>query len=207
MVTGARQRDESLVAAAERHEHESATASTTEEALRRDERDRATLRAAAITLLRAVSGPEFPLPRKVANDLGVPKLKVAAASADSPEERLSAERILANLRVQTSFYMPRSFLDRRDYPAAFLLLAVAAEIDPEDPLSYYNLAAAAARAGELSRAIKDLQRAVDRGFRDWDSLEKDPDFAKLRGDPRFRRWLGDARKSPPAQSSSGTATR
>ncbi|MEP6994552.1 MAG: tetratricopeptide repeat protein, partial [Acidobacteriota bacterium] len=129
---------------------------------------------------------------RVAIDLGIPTLRKTVLSG-SPEERLSAQRILANLRAQTAFYLPRRFLEQGDAPRAILMLSVAAEIDPDEPDVYYGLAAAHARAGSDAAALADLQRAVQRGFRRFEALETDPDFARLRESPAFQKWLAKAR--------------
>jgi predicted esterase len=163
------------------------------EARRRDEGDRAAVRSLNSKLRRALAALDPPQPAMLAAELGIPALRRKAATAGSPEERLSAERILANLRVMTSFYLPQEMFDRRDPTRARLLLSVAAEIDPENPFVYYNLAAAAARTGDASRAIQDLERAVAKGFERFELIEEDADFAPVRGDEAFRKWLAAAR--------------
>jgi regulator of sirC expression with transglutaminase-like and TPR domain len=139
------------------------------------------------------SGTALPPVARVAGELQLPALRERARHAGSEEERLSAQRILANLRVQTAFYLPRRFLEAGDWARAVLLLSVAAEIDPDAPSVYYDRAAAHARAGEPGPALADLQRAVDRGFRRFDALEADPDFARLRETAAFRDWLTQAK--------------
>ncbi len=84
-------------------------------------------------------------------------------------------------------------LARKDAAHARLMLAVAIEIDPEEPRVYYNLASAEARSGQTRRALRELDRAVAKGFRRFDRLDEDPDFARLREDPEFRSWLAAAR--------------
>lgn len=170
------------------------------EARKRDERDRATLRTLATKVHRAATADEPPAPATLAAELGIPALRQRAASDESLEERLSAERILANLRVQTSFYLPQEMLDRGDFVRARLLLSLAAQIDPESPYPDYNLAAAAARAGDAARAIEDLRRAVEKGFQRFDLLDEDPDFSRVRADPAFQKWLSGARSAGPAAS-------
>ena len=170
------------------------------EGRRRDTRDRATLRDLSRKLSRAFSATELPLAGLVAADLGIPALRQKAASADTAEERLSAERLLANLRVQTSFYVPEKFLAKNDAPRALLALSIAAEIDPDDPYVYYNLACAAARTGQIPRTLKELDRAIAKGFRRLELIDTDPDFASVRSDPAFRRWLAGApARIPPAR--------
>jgi predicted esterase len=162
---------------------------------RRDDRDRSSLSTLAAKLRRALdaSGTALPPVARVAGELQIPPLRERAEHAGSEEERLSAQRILANLRVQTAFYLPRRFLEAGDWARAVLLLSLAAEIDPDAPSVYYDRAAAHARAGEPGPALADLQRAVDRGFRRFDALEADPDFARLRETAAFRDWLTQAK--------------
>ena len=162
------------------------------DAASRDDRDRGALKALAQKLHAALRDPDMAPAAAVAADLGVPALKRRAASGP-PEERLSAERLLANLRVQTSFYLPEELIARGDFAHARLALAVAAEIDPDDPRVYYALASAEARSGQGRRARKELDRAVEKGFRRFEALEEDPDFAALKTDPEFARWLAQAR--------------
>jgi len=165
------------------------------EARARDERDRATLSRVAGIVRHAAEQPEVPAPGFVAAQLGIPALRKKAASDTSPDERLSAERILANLRAQTGFYLPQQMLDKRELARARMLYSVAGEIDPESPNVDYNLAAASARFGEASQACKDLDRAVAKGFHRFDFLEKDSDFDPIRATPVFKSWL--AHSSPP----------
>ena len=121
----------------------------------------------------------------MAADLGA-RPQEKAASADTPEERLSAERLLANLRVQTSFYVPENFLAKNDAPHALLALSIAAEIDPDEPHVYYNLACAAARTGQTSRMFKELDRAVAKGFRRFEMIDSDPTSSRYEPIPRSR---------------------
>jgi predicted esterase len=165
------------------------------EARSRDERDRAKLSRLAGIVRHAAEQSEAPAAGLVAAQLGIPALRKTAASDPSPEERLSAERILANLRAQTGFYLPQQMLEKRELARARMLYSVAGEIDPDNPNVDYNLAAAAARFGDASQACKDLDRAVARGFRRFELLEKDSDFDPIRATPAFRAWMERAASS------------
>ena len=166
------------------------------EARKRDDRDRATLRRMSEKISQAFAAPELPGASILAAELGVPALRQRAGSADAAE-RMSAQRILANLRVQTSFYLPERFLERKDLPRARLALGVAGAIDPDDPNIDYDLACASARSGDAALALKDLDRALGKGFHNFDLLETDQDFARIRDDPRFRKWVDEAKKGRP----------
>lgn len=63
------------------------------------------------------------------------------------------------------------------------------ELYPEDPSALINAACIKARAGEKEPALALLERVFARGWgkRDW--VEHDPDYAILRGDPRFERLV------------------
>jgi tetratricopeptide (TPR) repeat protein len=162
------------------------------EARKRDDHDRGQIHRISATLSKSLGESDPPAAAVLANELGVPALRQRAASPDE-NERLSAERILANLRAQTGFYLPESFLGRGDLARARLVLGVAASIDPQNPSGDYNLACASARSGDVPLALKDLDRAVGKGFKNFQMIETDPDFEKIRADPRFQKWLQDAR--------------
>ena len=162
------------------------------EAHKRDARDEATLRSVNTRLRNALAQPDPPMPARLAADLGIPALRQQAASSD-PQERLSAERILANLRAQTGFYLPEEMFFRRDTARGRALLLVRAEIDPDNPLVYYNVAAYTARSGDASRAIRDLDHAVEKGFEQFELIDSDTDFDPVRQDEAFQRWLASAR--------------
>jgi Zn-dependent protease len=49
----------------------------------------------------------------------------------------------------------------------------------------YNIACAHARAGRIDQALEWIKRAVDAGYSDLESLEKDPDLEVLRDHPEF----------------------
>ena len=89
-------------------------------------------------------------------------------------------------------------LFRRDSTRARALLLVRAEIDPDNPLVYYNVACIPARSGDAARAIKDLEHAVEKGFTRFELIDTDTDFDPIRSDEAFRKWLAAARPATPA---------
>ena len=97
--------------------------------------------------------------------LKVRELRDRAEHAKDAEERLSAQRLLNTYEVQTSFYLPQMYSERKQYDKTAFVLSVAAEIDPDDPLIWYNRAAAYARKGDAKRALADLHQAVAKGYK------------------------------------------
>ncbi len=162
------------------------------------ERSRQYVQDARQTLAAAdpASGP-VNLPRLLA-DLKIPELKARAAKDPASEPALAAQRQLNTLGAQTSFYLPQLYLKRQDYRRAELLYAVAAEIYPQRPDVWYNLAATRSRNGARKRSLDDLKHAIALGFKDAEGLARDDDFAALRDDPAFRDLLAELRRQGPA---------
>jgi tetratricopeptide (TPR) repeat protein len=55
-----------------------------------------------------------------------------------------------------------------------------AQLEPESPIVFYNLACSYALTQEFDRAVSALNRAIDLGYRDFTWLAKDPDLKNLR---------------------------
>ncbi len=58
---------------------------------------------------------------------------------------------------------------------------------PGDPVVRFNLACSLALIGEPERACRELEHALDLGFRDFRSLQRDPDLASARKHPAYHR--------------------
>ncbi|HSG40013.1 MAG TPA: hypothetical protein VLE27_10280, partial [Thermoanaerobaculia bacterium] len=104
-----------------------------------------------------------------------------AESADR-DEKLSAQRVLNTVGVQTGYYLPNMFTERKQHDRAVFVLSIAAEITPDSPLVFYNRAAAHARNGDRKKALADLRKAVENGWKDGAAIEKEEAFAGLRGE-------------------------
>ena len=60
------------------------------------------------------------------------------------------------------------------------------QLEPSNPLVYYNLACSYALNSELVRAAAALEKALVLGYRDFKWLARDPDLRRLRKHPSFR---------------------
>lgn len=168
-----------------------------EELKRREKLDRrdASINNKNNAILESVRSGEDPsLAARALTDLDVASLKKLAAQ-DSYEGR-SAERRLAHILVQTSFYVPREMMERGEYRRAITLLQIAATIRPESPWTHWSLARAFARAGAKRDALAALGRAIDNGLADRARIETEADLAPLRAEPEFAKLL--ARLTPAA---------
>jgi tetratricopeptide (TPR) repeat protein len=121
--------------------------------------------------------------------LRIHELRKKAESATTADERLSAQRILNTLGVQTGYYLPQTFAERKQYDREVFVLSIAAEIDPKSPNPFYNRAAAYARKGDAKHAVADLRRAVDNGWKDAAALAKDADFDGIRQDEGYKQLV------------------
>ena len=61
-----------------------------------------------------------------------------------------------------------------------------AQLEPANPLVFYNLACSYSLTDEFDRAFRALSQAIELGYRDFAWLAKDPDMKKLRAQPTFQ---------------------
>jgi len=60
-----------------------------------------------------------------------------------------------------------------------------AQLRPEDPVVFYNLACSYSLVGSVSFALEALERSLALGYRDFPHLMKDRDLDAVRSDRRF----------------------
>lgn len=56
---------------------------------------------------------------------------------------------------------------------------------PENATAHYNLACSLALSKQKTAALRELQRAVQLGYRDFDWMQQDPDLEALKEHPAF----------------------
>jgi tetratricopeptide (TPR) repeat protein len=61
------------------------------------------------------------------------------------------------------------------------------ELCPRDAMVHYNLACSCALTSQFERSAKELESAIDLGYRDFKWMTRDPDLKLLRADPVYRR--------------------
>ena len=63
------------------------------------------------------------------------------------------------------------------------------QLRPADPAAHYDLACRYARLAQPDLAIQSLRKAVELGYRDFQSMTQDRDLESIRKDPRFHELL------------------
>jgi len=132
---------------------------------------------------------------QIAAQLKIPELKIRAASAD-PEESLAAKRIINTYLGQTRFYLPQMYRERKEYDRAIFVLSVGAEILPDDPWTWAEIARFHALKGKAGhkKALEALHKAADKGLADATILTDGKDFAALSQEEEFRQILAQVEK-------------
>jgi tetratricopeptide (TPR) repeat protein len=64
-----------------------------------------------------------------------------------------------------------------------------AQLEPGNPVVFYNLACSYSLTDQFDRAAEALEKAIDLGYQDFAWLEKDPDLKKFRQKPAYREIL------------------
>ena len=117
------------------------------------------------------------------------KSEEAKDSSDQRVARRVREAVFAqayeeanNLRLQ------------KNYAAAPGKLEIAVLLKPKNPRLFYELALAYARAGNKSKAIGALSRAVDNGFTDVAKIEQNQEFDLLRNETGYKKLVAGLKK-------------
>jgi len=63
------------------------------------------------------------------------------------------------------------------------------KLQPDNPTAHYNLACSLALLKRKTDALRELQTAVQLGYRDFDWMQQDPDLEALKQHPKFRALL------------------
>ncbi|HSS77403.1 MAG TPA: hypothetical protein VLV54_11730 [Thermoanaerobaculia bacterium] len=161
----------------------------------RDRRDKKILADGPAILAQANPGNDPVTVAQITAQLKIPELKARSASAD-PEESLSAKRILNTYLGQTRFYLPQMYRERKEYDRAIFVLSVGAEIVPDDPWTWVEIARFHVLKGKpgYKKALEALHKAADKGLADAKPLTEGESFAALRQEEEFRQILAQVER-------------
>jgi hypothetical protein len=167
-------------------------------AARQAARDSATAKRHHQVFQALTDVPRPPELSRLLADLGTEELKREAARTDDTIASLAARRLTASVLAYTSFYGPRTYLEKHDSARAFLLLNVARSIRPASAGMCYAFATAYVQLGHADAALAELE-CLTRVPVDPAVLQQDRDLAPLRDDPRFAALLDRLRAARAAQ--------
>ena len=80
-----------------------------------------------------------------------------------------------------------SWIGENDKSERYLLRII--EIQPNNPNGYYNLACIYSKQNRIEEAVRYLQEAVNRGFKDWKMISEDPDLFNISDNPYVKNLL------------------
>jgi hypothetical protein len=136
--------------------------------------------------------------------------RLAARAADPERAQRLARRAAAALGALACLGLAARANQRAAiWRSSATLHADAAAHYPEGTVASLLRAKRASLVGDADAALRDLERAVSRGYNRFDQLETDPAWDPLRGDPRFRalvrelagRWIASRqRQASPTQT-------
>ena len=69
------------------------------------------------------------------------------------------------------------------------------KLQPGNATAHYNLACSLALSKRKRAALRELQRAVRLGYRDFDWMQQDPDLEALKHDPKFQSLIDSLKQS------------
>ena len=81
-----------------------------------------------------------------------------------------------------------AYLSGKKFDESRKTLSTLEKINPSHPSLHYNLACYHALTGQEGPALNALQRAVELGLKNLESIETDPDLENLRSNPKFEKW-------------------
>ena len=113
------------------------------------------------------------------------ELRRQSKAAEDSTTRRVARRVLSGQYVGLSERGSNSLQTLKRYDEAVRLFTLATEVDPDRPGAFYNLAWAYNAKGDKKKALKALQTAVDRGFKDHAAISANSAFDSLRNDPTY----------------------
>jgi dienelactone hydrolase len=127
------------------------------------------------------------------------KRSLESLKKKSEEKEPGADRTVAR-RVLNQFFVylseeAMSLIQRKSYTEAAQNLVIAAEVMPNNPRLFFNLARVYSLNNEKSRAVEALKKAVEKGFKDQAAIEGEKDLDSLRNETGYRRVLEDIKKS------------
>ncbi len=137
-------------------------------------------RAMGATLLAVRKHPGVPDLRKLAGDLRIVQFQQWATDRQDSVRAMWAERRLAELYVQASFYEPEAYIAVKDQSRALAMLTIAEMIHPRSPTVCRERARAYALSGDAGSTLDELRCALAGKAITIDEIVRDPRYQFMR---------------------------
>jgi len=111
----------------------------------------------------------------------------AAANYKSAIDELSEAVKLSPEYVDALYNRAVAYMQVKKYNLARDDLLAALKLAPDNPLVHYNLMAWYSLQNQIDLALKELDKTLELGFKEFDALRKDADLKNLRKDGEFRK--------------------
>lgn len=111
---------------------------------------------------------------------------------------LSARQLIRMSKLQLH-QLTLDFFRQGRYREGAACEEIILDVTPDDPVAAYNLACAYSMMGARKDAVKFLVLAVQSGFKDWASMEKDTDLNNIRKEPGYQEVLSRLKGASPSQ--------
>ena len=92
-------------------------------------------------------------------------------------------------RAKAYEYRGTAYMIQKKYNKALEDIKKAARIQPDSPSVYYNLTCLYSLTNDVDLSLDALDKALENGFSDYDTLRGDPDISNVRKSPEFREIL------------------
>jgi predicted esterase len=120
-------------------------------------------------------------------------LENRAEEAKDSSDRRVARRVREAVFAQ-AFEGANNLYLQKNYAEVPQQLEIAALLKPKSQRLFYELALAYARAGNKSKAISALGRAIENGFTDVAKIEQNPEFELLRNESGYKKLVTGLKK-------------
>jgi len=131
--------------------------------------------------------------RQAIRELRLPEFRQLESRKNDSDESIAAERFVRGVMVHTIEEGVQS-MSAGEFTRARTELEIATECVPDNGFILYQLARAYALSKDTQSAILALRRSVENGFSDLEQVEKNPDFASLRGEVGYSEALNVLKK-------------
>jgi tetratricopeptide (TPR) repeat protein len=115
-------------------------------------------------------------------------LKIARKDGQVYESAM-AKRLLAELSIKGYRKGMENMAKTTDYERAVIFLEIASRSSDKNYVAYYNLACAYSLNGKKKKALENLKLSVEKGFRDIEHIQNDPQLDLIKKEEEFKKII------------------